>query len=69
MPKQFWVIGGEYSDMQFEQLVEGTSRVFGPFRDIDAARTIWRERSVASKCEAATRYTIVTSAGDMAAAR
>ncbi len=64
MPKQFWVIGAEYRDINFQESIEGTSRVFGPFIEYDQAREIWRERSLASRCEAATRYTIVSNAAD-----
>lgn len=62
MPKQFWVIGGEYHSLQFEQIVEGTSRILGPFQDIEKAREVWQERSQATRSQAATRYTIVTNA-------
>lgn len=66
MPKQFWVIGAEYRDTNFDQLIEGTSRVYGPFAEYDRAKEIWRERSLASRCEAATRYTIVTNGASQA---
>jgi hypothetical protein len=62
MPKQFWVIGAEYRDVSFEELIEGTSRVYGPYGDYDEARSIWRERSLESRFEAAKRYTIVSNA-------
>ena len=63
MPRQYWVIGGEYQTLEFDRLIDGTSRVSGPFRDIKSAREVWREWSEATRAQAATRYTIVTNAG------
>ena len=28
---RFWVLGGEYTSIRFEELVDGTERLFGPF--------------------------------------
>ena len=64
MPKQCWVIGGEYRDLEFRDVDDGTSRVFGPFTSYTDARATWHERSQASRSTAAVRYTIVSSAGD-----
>lgn len=61
MPKQFWVIGNEYRDMEFRQIVDGTTRVHGPFGDYEEARIVWRERSLASRAQATARYTIVSN--------
>jgi hypothetical protein len=62
MPKQYWVIGGEYQCVEFQEVVPGSARVFGPFRTYDEANQIWRERSLASRSSATTRYSIVASA-------
>ena len=62
MAKQFWVIGGEYQCVAFHEVVQGTERVFGPFPSYEAADRVWRERSVASRSSATTRYSIVASA-------
>lgn len=62
MLKQFWVIGGEYDCEAFQSLIPGTESVFGPFRDYDEANQVWRERSLASRSSAQTRYSIVASA-------
>ena len=62
MQKQFWVIGGEYRDTSFVDLIDGTSRVFGPFRDYNEARAQWGEQSMARRSEATTRFTIVSNA-------
>lgn len=62
MAKQFWVIGGEYNCVEFQEIVPGTTRVFGPFSSYQDANDVWRERSVASRSSATTRYSIVASA-------
>ncbi|MGL5447843.1 MAG: DUF4170 domain-containing protein, partial [Rhabdaerophilum sp.] len=62
MAKQFWVIGGEYQCVEFQEVVSGTARVFGPFESYQEANEVWRERSVASRSSATTRYSIVASA-------
>ncbi len=61
MPKQFWVIGGEYQCVEFQEVVPGTARVFGPFENYDEANQVWRERSLASRSSATTRYSIVSN--------
>lgn len=62
MPKQFWVIGGEYQCVEFQEVVPGTARVFGPFETYEEASHVWRERSLASRSSATTRYSIVSNA-------
>ncbi|CAN1570983.1 Protein of unknown function DUF4170 [Rhabdaerophilaceae bacterium] len=62
MAKQFWVIGGEYRCVEFQDVVPGTEQVFGPFLSYDEANQVWRERSIASRSSATTRYSIVASA-------
>lgn len=61
MPKQFWVIGGEYKGVEFQEVLPGTERVFGPFPSYEDANQIWRERSLASRFSATTRYSIVSN--------
>ncbi|MBV9520675.1 MAG: DUF4170 domain-containing protein [Hyphomicrobiales bacterium] len=62
MPKQFWVIGGVYRDPEFQDMDLSTSTVHGPFRDYDEANHVWRERSMETRSQAATRFAIVVSA-------
>ncbi|MCA0400179.1 MAG: DUF4170 domain-containing protein [Proteobacteria bacterium] len=62
MPKQYWVIGGEYNCVEFQEVIPGTARVFGPYVDFEQANQVWRERSLASRSSATTRYTIVSNA-------
>lgn len=62
MSKQFWVIGAEYSDMNFTQPIDGTTRLFGPYATYQDATHMWRARVSMSRHEATTRYSIVTNA-------
>ena len=62
MIQQFWVIGGEFISVDCDALVPGTSRVFGPFPSYRDAEDVWRERSLASRAQATTRYSIVANA-------
>ncbi len=62
MAKQFFVIGGEYKDADFNEPEEGSHRVFGPFRTYEEAEQVWRQRSERTRSQAYTRYQIVASA-------
>lgn len=62
MPRQFWVIGGEYQCVEFHEVIPGTARVFGPFSSYEEANRVWSERSLASRSSATTRYSIVANA-------
>ena len=41
MTKRYWVIGGEYEDPHFRDLIPGTEKMAGPFEDEHKARTEW----------------------------
>jgi hypothetical protein len=60
MSSVYWVIGGEYSDTHFTKIVEGSAKAFGPFRNYDDAKRVWREHSLESRHQAHTRFTIAT---------
>jgi hypothetical protein len=62
MSRQYWVIGGEYQCVEFQEVVPGTERLFGPYRSYEEADRKWRERASASRSSATTRYSIVSSA-------
>ena len=62
MQKQFWVIGADYRDMQFSQVVDGSSQVLGPYADYREANSAWREQAMATRYRATTRFTIVVNA-------
>jgi hypothetical protein len=59
MDKRFWVIGGEYTDTRFSQLVDGTGRMFGPFGDWSEARQVWDRIASETRSICTARYTIV----------
>ena len=63
---RFWVIGGEYTCLGFEQLVEGTEKVAGPFFHRSAAEAVWRRLSESDRCRAQVRYAIVAESGKTA---
>jgi Domain of unknown function (DUF4170) len=63
MQQQYWVIGADYSDMQFNEVVDGTSQVIGPFIEYREAASAWREQAMATRYKATTRFTIVVNAG------
>jgi hypothetical protein len=56
--RRFWVVGGKYESMAFDQLVEGTQCVFGPFVSEDDAKTTWRSVMERTRSEATVRFTI-----------
>ena len=63
---RFWVIGGEYTGLEFEQLIEGTEKVAGPFFHKSAAEAVWRRMSESDRCRAQVRYAIVAESGKSA---
>ena len=63
---RFWVIGGEYTCLDFDQMVEGTEKVAGPFFHRSAAEAVWRRMSEEDRCRAQVRYAIVAEGGKSA---
>ena len=62
MGQRYWVLGGEYRDCRFDEVVPGTEEISGPFPDADRARTEWT-RLTFRDCLAAThRYVIAQEA-------
>ena len=59
MAPRFWVIGGEYTGLGFDELIEGTEKVAGPFFHKTAAEAVWRRMSEEDRCRAQVRYAIV----------
>ncbi len=58
----YWVVGGEYRSFDFDELKEGTGRVFGPFPSREDAETVWRDTSERHRCQSTMRFTIVAEA-------
>jgi hypothetical protein len=59
--RQFWVIGGEFRDTSFSEIVDGEVEAFGPFTSYDRALQLWKERSQATRPLAHVRYTIAVN--------
>lgn len=58
MGQRFWVIGGEYRDCRFDEVVPGTEEISGPFPNPVRARTEWQRLTFRDRGGATTRYTI-----------
>ncbi|MEQ8707863.1 MAG: hypothetical protein RIC36_02655 [Rhodospirillales bacterium] len=54
----YFVIGAEYRDTDFQELVPGTSAVHGPF-DKARADKVWQELSMARVDECMVRFRVV----------
>ena len=65
--KQFWVVGGEYTDVTFQDMAPGKApECYGPFSSYDLARKEWQARTMATIDNALMRYRVVAAAsGDM----
>lgn len=63
--RRYWVVGGIYSDTQFDQIAgDGGEERFGPFRTFAEAKEEWARlawRSV-DDCHARYRITVETDA-------
>lgn len=55
---RFWVVGGEYRSLAFEEVVDGTQRLIGPFDQRDTAENSWRELSEQHRSHCTVRFTI-----------
>jgi hypothetical protein len=56
---RFWVVGGEFHSLGFEEIVSGTEQVFGPFGSRDDAEHTWRNVSEQNRARCTVRFTIV----------
>lgn len=55
---RFWVVGGEYRSLEFDEIVEGTQRLLGPFAARDEAERTWRDVSEQHRARCTVRFTI-----------
>lgn len=62
MTYRYWVIGGEYRDCQFDQVVPGTEEISGPYPDASRARLAWQRLTFRDRHCATTRYVIAQEA-------
>ncbi|MDP3660488.1 hypothetical protein [Phenylobacterium sp.] len=58
--ERFWVVGGEYSCMEFKALKAGAPQVMGPFENRDAATRAWRRVSDETRACATARFSIAS---------
>jgi hypothetical protein len=58
---EYWVVGGEYTDVTFTTLRPGTTLGrYGPFPNYEAARKEWHARTMQTIDNALIRYRIVS---------
>lgn len=62
MNKQYWVIGGEFSDTSFRELIDAAPQAKGPFDRYDQALSVWRALTESTRALAHVRYTIAANA-------
>lgn len=62
MTRKYWVLGGEYRDCRFDEVVPGTEEIAGPFPDLKRARTEWTRLTFRDRLPATTRYVIAEEA-------
>jgi hypothetical protein len=62
MGQRYWVIGGEYRNCRFDEIVPGTEEISGPFFDPHRARTEWTRLTFRDRLEATRRYIITHEA-------
>ena len=45
-PSSYWVVGGRYTDTQFQKLVTGEEERYGPFDSYEEAHDVWLAKSM-----------------------
>ena len=58
MTQRYWVLGGDYRDCRFDEIVPGTEEISGPFPDKQRARAEWNRLTFRDHHNATTRYVI-----------
>jgi hypothetical protein len=58
--ERFWVVGGEYSCLDFKTLKNGAPQVMGPYDTRDEARAAWKQVSDETRACATAKYAIAT---------
>lgn len=61
--QRYWVIGGDYSCMDFKTLRSGTQTILGPFECREDAKSEWKRVSMETKSQATARFSIVLENG------
>jgi hypothetical protein len=57
--QRYWVIGGDFSCMDFKTLRSGTQTILGPFESREDAKSEWKRVSFEHKSSATARFSIV----------
>lgn len=60
--QRYWVIGGNYRDLDFSTLRDGSETILGPFDRAEDAKSEWKRVSFEHKSNATTRFLIVEQA-------
>ena len=55
---RYWVVGGEYRTLAFDEIVDGTQHLIGPFGERTAAERSWRDVSEQHRAHCTVRFTI-----------
>jgi hypothetical protein len=55
---RYWVVGGEYRTLEFDEIVNGSQRLIGPFVERTAAERSWRDVSEQHRSHCTVRFTI-----------
>ncbi|WP_343560321.1 DUF4170 domain-containing protein [Kiloniella sp. b19] len=55
---QFFVVGGEYKDTSFADVISGEEKWFGPFADYASAKAEWSKYAWKTVDECTMRYRI-----------
>jgi len=56
---RYWVVGGAFRSPEFDALIEGTGRIWGPFETRGDAENVWREESERRRWSCCTRFTVL----------
>jgi len=62
MSVKYWIVGGEYTNTDFSELINGTARVKGPYLDRDAAVRAWQRLTSETRHQCLSRFTIAEEA-------
>ncbi len=56
--QRFWVVGGEYRSLDFDDMIAGTEKLVGPLATRAQAEAKWREMSERHRGSATVRFSI-----------
>ncbi|MFT0891196.1 hypothetical protein [Pseudochelatococcus sp. G4_1912] len=57
---RYWIVGGEYSDTDFQNIIPGTEQISGPFNSRDDVEEEWRRISERHRSQALMRFSIAS---------